>query len=97
MAQNGGDSPNSVTPIRPHIVPMMQEPNPQVVTLLRDLLQQAEDGMIQEVAIACYSADGRTMTINSGVVSITLIGAVTMLQHELTASWMMAGEPGQTS
>jgi 2-oxoglutarate dehydrogenase complex dehydrogenase (E1) component-like enzyme len=79
----------SVTPMRPDIVttPMLAERNQEVVDLLRKLLEEAEDGLIQEIAVAASDGNHHTIGLTSGVVSMMLLGAVTLLQHDMMMAW----------
>jgi hypothetical protein len=61
------------------------KPDPDVIEMCEQLLAEAKEGRIQGLAVATVEADrtfGTAFEVGGGAV-LSLIGAVTLLQHDL--------------
>jgi hypothetical protein len=67
------------------IVAINQKPDPDVIEMCEKLLDEAKEGKIQGLAVATVEADrtfGTAFEVGGGAV-LSLMGAVTLLQHDL--------------
>lgn len=64
-------------------VPWEATPNPKTISLLRELLERAESGDVQAVAVVCVHSNRNTGTGHAGGWETSLLGATIYLQHEL--------------
>lgn len=60
------------------------KPNQEIIDILKDVLDRAESGNIQSIAIAGVTGNAQTLNVFSGAVEpIALIGELRVLEREI--------------
>jgi hypothetical protein len=73
----------------------VEVPQPDVIAMLRDLLDDAEKGLIVAVAVAMLHPGHHVTARIAGYATPGLLAGVTLAQHQLVVGWQTAAERGE--